>query len=272
MQDFEYLKKLVRKHSAIILEDRQKYLMEPRLMPLVRQENLESISALIEELNLRPFNGLHKCVVDAMTTNETSFLRDFHPFEILRTHLLPELIEKRKDQKELAIWSAACSSGQEPYSISMILKEDFLNLSDWKVKIIASDLSQDMLEKAKEGNYSQMEVNRGLPAVMLVKYFEKWGIEWKLKHEILRMVEFLELNLAGPWPRLPKFDIIFLRNVMIYFDIETKKEILRKVKCLLKPDGFLFLGGAETTLNLDDSFKRYPLFKAGVYQLSQKGE
>jgi len=162
----------------------------------------------------------------------------------------------RATSKELNIWSAACSSGQEPYSVAMLLEEDFPGLAGWNVKLIASEFSAEMLARAREGRYSQLEVNRGLPARLLVKYFRQHGGDWRIAEELRSRLEFVSINLAGYWPPLPPMDIILLRNVLIYFGVETKKKILRKARQLLKQDGLLFLGGAETTFNLDDSFER----------------
>jgi len=180
---------------------------------------------------------------------------------------LPELIKRRAKLRQLNIWCAAASSGQEPYTILMLLRENFPELFTWKLNFIATDISQEMLERCREGCYSQLEVNRGMPAPLLVKYFQKVGNEWQIKEELRRMIELRQMNLAQAWPILQAMDIIFMRNVLIYFDIETKKAILARVRKTLKPDGYLFLGGAETTLNLDDSFKRVQSDKTAYYQI-----
>lgn len=265
--DYTFFRQLVREKAGIVLEERQNYLIEARLEPLARAEGFESLEKMRQHLIVSSMNGLHQKVVEAMTTNETYFFRDIIPFDVLKASILPQLIEKRAAVKELNIWTAACSTGQEPYSIAMILKDKFPLLESWKVRIDASDFSADVLKKAKEGSYTQLEVNRGLPAVMLVKYFEKWGIEWKLKDPVKNAVNFFEINLTGNWPPLPVYDIVFLRNVMIYFDVEMKKKILAGVKKHLKPDGYLFLGGAETTMNLDKDFDRCAYDRAGCYAL-----
>jgi chemotaxis protein methyltransferase CheR len=268
--DFDYIRNLVHSRSAIVLEPEKMYLIDARLTPVARQHGLNSLSEMIQHLRECPANALHQQVVEAMTTNETSFFRDLHPFETLRQTLLPELIAKRAAHKSLGIWSAACSSGQEPYTIAMLLREHSTPLTNWNVRLIATDLATKTLSRAREGMYNQSEVNRGLPAPLLVKYFQKQGQNWQIKEDIRRMVQFTELNLVGEWPSMPPLDIVFLRNVLIYFSTDTKKLILKKVRQVLRPDGYLFLGAAETTLNLDDAFERVQLGKTICYRLVQK--
>ena len=202
-----------------------------------------------------------------MTTNETSFFRDLHPFDALKKTLLPELVIKRGGERILNFWCAAASSGQEPYTVALLLREHFPLLADWTIRFIATDLSAEMVERSRAGRYSQLEMNRGMPAAFLVKYFQRQGVEWQVKEEIRAMIEFRQLDLVRAWPSMPPLDIIFMRNVLIYFDVATKKAILAKVRRLLRPDGYLFLGAAETTLNLDDNFERRQLDKAGCYHL-----
>jgi chemotaxis protein methyltransferase CheR len=204
-----------------------------------------------------------------MTTNETYFFRDIHPFTILRSHIFPQLIEARREQKKLRIWCGACSTGQEPYSISMLLSDAFPELITWDAKITATDLSQDVLNKAKAGEFTQMEVNRGLPAPMLIKFFKKESNSWRIRDDVRARVTFQELNLAKPLPLLPKFDLIFLRNVLIYFDLETKRKILASIRRVMAQDAFLFLGAAETTLNLDGAFESVMIGKTVCYRLKQ---
>jgi len=205
--------------------------------------------------------------VEAMTTNETSFFRDFHPFEGLKKFVLPDLIARRAAERELTVWCAASSSGQEPYSLAMLIRENLPQLVSWRIRILATDLSSDVLARAREGRYSQLEVNRGLPASLLVKYFEKRGCDWYLRDDIRNMVDFQIVNLASAWPFLPPMDIVMLRNVLIYFGVETKKDILAKVRRVLRPDGYLFLGGSETTFSIDDSFERVQLERATCYRV-----
>jgi chemotaxis protein methyltransferase CheR len=202
-----------------------------------------------------------------MTTNETSFFRDAAPFDVLRKNVIPDLLAKRAARKSLNIWCAASSSGQEPYTIAMTLFESIPNIKDWKINFIASDLSKNMLERSRAGKYSQLEVNRGLPVQMLVKYFKKDGLEWQIDSRLRELIDFREVNLLNTWPLFQPLDIVFIRNVLIYFDAPTKKEIFRKIRGVMAPDGYLFLGGAETTMNLDDSFARLPMDRSGCYQL-----
>jgi chemotaxis protein methyltransferase CheR len=265
--DFDVIRKLLLERSAIVLESGKQYLVETRLAPLVRQMKLQSIGELIAQLRTQPGNGLCRQVVEAMVTTETSFFRDHHPFEALRKVVLPDLICRRRDERRLHIWCAACSSGQEPYTLALLIREHFPELDGWKISLLASDLSREVLARAREGRFNQIEVNRGLPAALLVKYFEQHGTDWQLKPALRGMVDFREINLARPWPALPPMDLVLIRNVMIYFDVDTKKAILGRLARLLRPDGYLLLGGAETTFNLDDSYRRVESLKTGFYQL-----
>jgi chemotaxis protein methyltransferase CheR len=265
--DFDYIRTLVQQRSAVVLESEKAYLVEARLLPLVRCEGFQSMTDLVARMRAAPSSDLRQKVVEALANHETSFFRDLHPFETLRQRILPELAQRRAADGSLHVWCAACSSGQEPYSIAMLFREHFPALSDSKVRIIGSDLSSGILRRACQGRYSQLDVNRGLPARLLVKYFEKVGTDWQIKEQIRRMVEFRSINLIDPWPVLPSLDIILLRNVLIYFDVPTKKQILGKVRRVLRPDGYLFLGGAETTLNLDDAFERVQFDRSCCYRL-----
>jgi chemotaxis protein methyltransferase CheR len=266
-QDFDAVRRLLREQSAIVLDADKRYLVEGRLAPLIRQRNLKSLSELLAQMRAQPDNGLHRQIVEALVTSESSFFRDHHPFEALRKVVLPDLINRRREQRRLDIWCAASASGQEPYSLALLIREHFPALASWKIGLVASDLSRDVLARAREGRYNQIEVNRGLPAALLVKYFEQHGTDWQLQPAIRNAVDFREINLARPWPTLPRMDLILLRNVMIYFDVETKKSILGRVAQLLRPDGYLLLGSAETTLNLDSSFRRVETLKSVFYQL-----
>lgn len=260
---FEYLTRFIREKSAIVLEPSKLYLLESRLMPVVRDNGLASLPDLVTALKRPGSRDLSQQVINAMTTNETSFYRDIHPFDALKTTILPELIKKREKERTLNIWSNACSSGQEVYSIAMLLREHFPVLQGWKVRLIASDLSTAILRRAQEGNFNQTEVNRGLPMPLLLKYFTKNGLNWQIKEEVRNGIEFKEVNLIEAWPQaLPAMDIIFLRNVLIYFDPPTKTNVLNKAAKLLRPDGYMFLGGAETTMNLDVKLTRESVGKA----------
>jgi chemotaxis protein methyltransferase CheR len=266
--EFDYLRQLVRERSAIVLDESKEYLVEMRLMSLARVEGFDSVDELSRHLRAKAFGPLHAQVVDAMTTNETSFFRDLHPFETMKTELLPAVFKRNEAGRSVSIWCAACSSGQEPYSLAMQLYDTFPQVrGGWKINLLAGDLSQEMLKRARLGIFSQLEINRGLPAPLLIKYFKKDGAAWQVKDEIRSMIQFHELNLVGAWPALPPLDFIFLRNVLIYFDLETKRQILKKARNVLKPDGILFLGGAETTLNLDDSWERVQSGKTVYYRI-----
>jgi len=206
-----------------------------------------------------------------MVTTETSFFRDHHPFEALKRSILPELIERRAGERRLIIWCAAASTGQEPYSIALLLREHFPQLYGWNVEILATDLSAEVLERAKAGRYNQIEANRGLSAPLLVRYFRQHGTSWELCEDVRRQVTFREMNLAKPWPPMPPMDLILMRNVMIYFDVDTKREILARAARTLRTDGYLLLGGAETTYNLSSAFERVEQGKAGFFQLVERG-
>jgi chemotaxis protein methyltransferase CheR len=267
-QDFDFIRRLLQERSAVVLEPGKQYLVESRLAPLLRQLQLNSLGELIQRLRAQPYNGLYTQVVEALVTTETSFFRDLAPFEALRKVVLPELIRKRQSERRLSIWCAASSTGQEPYSVALLLRESFPELAGWNISLLASDISRDVLARAREGRYNQIEVNRGLPASVLVKYFRQHGPSWTLAEDVRRAVEFREINLARAWPALPRMDLVLLRNVMIYFDVPTKKDILGRLSRVLQPDGYLLLGGAETTFNLDDSYRRIEPLKSGFYQLS----
>lgn len=249
-----------------MLEPSKSYLIESRLNPVARDNGIETLDELVKALQRLGAQKLTQQVVEAMTTNETSFFRDLHPFDALRQQIIPDLIEKRAKERTITIWSNACSSGQEIYTIAMVIQEHFPELQGWKVKLIASDLSTQILDKAKQGIFNQTEVNRGLPMPLLLKNFEKKGLGWQIKEEIRKMVEFKIINLIEPFPVMQSPDIVFLRNVLIYFALETKRDILNNVRKIMKPDGFLFLGGAETTMNLDVAFERIQIGKAACYK------
>ncbi len=266
-QEFNFVRDLVLSNAAIVLEPGKEYLVESRLMPIARKAGDADVGALIDRAR-KGAPGLKNEIVDALTTNETSWYRDRHPFDSLANSLIPDLQKKRAANKRLSMWSAACSSGQEPYSIAMTLL-DIPGLSGWNINIHATDLSPTMVARARHGAYSQLEMNRGLPASQLVRHFEREGTQWRVREQLRSMVTFAEHNLMGAAPAGP-FDIVFMRNVLIYFSAQTKKEILGKVARVLRPDGFLLLGAAETTLNLDTAFERATnMGPATVYQLKK---
>lgn len=266
--DFDFVRRFIRDEAGIVLETGKEYLVEARLTPLAQAQGFAHASSLIEEIRRGSRSPLSRRVVDALTTNETSFFRDVEPFEVLRTEVLPSLISARRATRALHIWCAAASTGQEPYTLAMLIDEHFPELRAWQVTILATDLSSDALARARDARYSQFEINRGLPARYLIKYFDKVGLEWQLHDAIRQRVEFREMNLTRPWPPMPQADIVFLRNVLIYFDVETKRDVLARVRRILRPDGYLFLGAAETTVNLDDAFRRAPWGRASCFQLA----
>jgi chemotaxis protein methyltransferase CheR len=261
---FERVRKLVHQRTAIVLDPGKEYLVESRLTPIARAHGFASIDELCRQLDR---NGpLLAEVVEAMTTNETSFFRDHHPFEALRRQVLPELLQRRAKDRTLRVWCAACSTGQEPYSLAILLDDQFPQLSTWNVSIYATDVSKAVLARAKSGRYRQIEVNRGLTASMLVKYFRRDGLEWEIRPDLRRRVQFAEMNLIERWPAMEKFDLIFLRNVLIYFDQETKVAILRNMHAQVANDGYLVLGGSETPPAGITSFERVPIARAGIYK------
>lgn len=251
-ENFKYVCELVHRRAAILIETGKEYLVDARLAPIARAHGLPSVDALVAKLRADEKGPLSLEVIEAMTTNETSFFRDIHPFETLRTAVLPPLIRARAATRSIRIWCAAASTGQEPYSIAMTIREHFPELATWNVQIIATDINATVLARARTGVFRQLEVNRGLPASLLVKHFEKNGADWQIKANIRQMVSFQELNLLDRWPLFTQQDIIFMRNVLIYFDIPTKRELLRRVRESLRDDGYFFLGGAETTMNIDN--------------------
>ncbi|BAY32569.1 CheR methyltransferase, SAM binding domain protein [Nostoc carneum NIES-2107] len=267
--DFDFLRDLVYRHSAVVLSADKTYLAELYLQPITTSLGFTQIAELVNYLRNQPFNHIHTQVIEALVTNETSFFRDIYPFETLQKFVLPELIKKRAIARSLNIWCAACSHGQEPYSIAMLMREHFPLLANWSVKLIASDFSQKALTKARQGRYNQLEIQRGLPKNLCDRYFHKVDNEWQILDNLIKMVEFQQINLVKTWPSLPKSDVIFLRNVLIYFDIPTKKALLNKIKQQLSVDGYLFLGNAETTINLDASFERVQFNKGICYRLQQ---
>lgn len=264
----KFVRELVRDASGIVLEEGKEYLVESRLSALARREGLASAETLVAKFQESPWSGFQTKVVEAMTTNETSFFRDVHPFEALRKAILPDLVKRRVRERSLFIWCGAASTGQEPYSLAMLIREHFPTLQDWKVGILATDLSRDVLARAESGLFSQVEVNRGLAAYLLVKYFTREGLHWRIRDDLRRMVEFRQMNLIQPWPAMPAPDLVLLRNILIYFDIPTKKTILSKIRGLMRPDGYLLLGAAETTINLDEAFERVSFDRTCCYRVS----
>jgi chemotaxis protein methyltransferase CheR len=268
---FEYIRGVLRERAAQALEDDKGYLVEVRLLPVARRHGLESVDALVHRLQRRTNEKLLREVVEAMAISETSFFRDGHPFEALRQIVLPDLIERRASVRRLSIWSAATSSGQEAYSLAILLNEHFPALGGWEVRILASDLSAAILERARRGCYSELEIARGLSPEVLAKYFRKTADGWQIDEAIRRRVEFQLINLGGVWPVLPPLDLVLLRNVLIYFDAPTRQRLLQRIRRVLQPDGYLLLGGAETTHNLDDDFLPVAYAEGSVFRLRAAG-
>jgi len=264
-QDFDYVRAFLCDTAGIVIDKGKEYLVDSRLSMLAARTKHLTFDALLRALRAAD-PEVRRLAIEAMTTNETTFFRDVGPFEILRKNILPQLMTDRAATRELRFWYGASSTGQEPYSMVMMLHEHFPQLATWKVTHYATDINLEVLAKARSGRYSQIEMNRGLPANYLVKYFNKCGVEWELKPEVRRCVQFEQLNLVKQWPQLPSFDIVMLRNVMIYFDVEAKKQILGKIRSHLVPDGYLFLGTAESTLGLDDQFRSSPVDRVSVYR------
>jgi chemotaxis protein methyltransferase CheR len=264
--DYEYLRKFLKERSGLDLSADKTYLVESRLLPLARKAGLAAIPDLVQKIK----NGDTKLatnVVEAMTTNETFFFRDKIPFDHLRDTILPGLIQARAARKSLRIWSAASSTGQEPYSIAMCLKEMGASLAGWRIEIVATDLSQEVLEKSKAGVYSQFEVQRGLPIQLLVKYFTQSGDIWQLNADVRSMVQFRQLNLLQDFSHVGTFDVIFCRNVLIYFDQDTKAVIFDRLAKSLEADGMLLLGAAESVVGITDAF-RPVADRRGLYQIN----
>jgi chemotaxis protein methyltransferase CheR len=268
--DYEYLQKLLKERSGLVLSEDKRYLLESRLLPLARKQGVPGISEIVQKMRTGS-EALIRDVVEAMTTNETFFYRDKTPFDHFKDSVLPELIGARASRKSLRIWCAASSTGQEPYSLAMVLKELSAQLAGWRVEIIATDLSPEVLEKSRAGLYSQFEVQRGLPIQLLVKYFEQVGTMWQLKSDVRAMVQFRQFNLLHDFTPLGRFDVIFCRNVLIYFDQAAKSDIFGRLMRVNEPDGYLFLGAAETIVGLTDAYRICPK-RRGVYLPNVAGQ
>jgi chemotaxis protein methyltransferase CheR len=262
--DYEFLRKYLKDKSGLVLSADKQYLIESRLNPVVKKAGLASISDIVAKLKGAGSDALAYQVVEAMTTNESFFFRDKTPFDHFKDAMMPALLKNRAREKSLRIWCAAASTGQEPYSIAMCLKEMGSQLAGWRIEIIGTDLSQEVLEKAKVGVYSQFEVQRGLPVQFLLKYFTQQGDMWQVSSDIRSMVQYKPLNLLEPFTQLSSFDIVFCRNVLIYFDQEMKSNILGRIHKQMKPDGFMVLGAAETVVGLTTAFAPVP-DRRGLY-------
>ncbi|MEA2839643.1 MAG: chemotaxis protein methyltransferase CheR [Methylobacteriaceae bacterium] len=250
---FEALRRFLYERSGLSLEGDKLYLVESRLLPIAREAGLIDLAGLVKRLQAGD-RDLAQSVIDAMTTNETFFFRDRVPFAKFRNVMLPHLLEKRAAERRLRIWCAACSTGQEPYSLAMLLDEEARRLTGWNVEILATDLSRRVIESARQGLYSQFEVQRGLPITMLLRYFQRAGDRWQVNEFLRSRVTFREFNLMSDFRPLGTFDAIFCRNVLLYFDVPTKRDILARLSKVLTRDGFLLMGSAETVIGLSDAF------------------
>lgn len=267
---FNFVRQLVLRESAIQLEPGKEYLVESRLMPLARQAGDADVNAYVRRLKQAPRQDLSKQIVEALTTNETSFFRDNEPFVALRKTILPEIAAKRSALKRIKLWSAACSSGQEVYSMAITVK-DSPDMRGWNADFFATDLSSEMVERTRAGRFNQLEMNRGMPAPALVKCFVRDGVDWVANQELRSLVRVQEMNLNKPFPAIGNFDVIFLRNVLIYFDVPTKRAVLQRIRGCLAPDGFLVLGTAESAQGIDDTWERVPVGRTAVYRAKRNG-
>jgi len=265
-----FLRDLLRKRTGVVIDEAKHYLVVARLMPIVRHRAIPSLDTLIDRVKNGGDPTLERDVLNAMMTHETSFFRDKNPFETLR-QIIAELVPRRAAHRQLVIWSAACSTGQEPFSIAMLLNEHFPELlATWRIRIIATDISEDALARAREGVFSDLETNRGLSPQLLRKYFRPLQGKWSIAQECRRLVEFRCLNLNGPWPLMPASDVIFLRTVMLYFDVSTRAALVTKMRRAIRADGALFLGGAETLIGIDTGYERLTGSGCSYYRPKQR--
>ena len=267
IDDFNLVAKILKDRSGLVLGSDKAYLLESRLNPVARKYDLAGVDDLVAMIRKGGQEKLLVDITEAMTTNESFFFRDQKPFDQFRDLVLPYVLDHRSQAKKLKIWCAACSSGQEPYSLAMLIREQAARLAGWSIEILATDLSLEILSKAKEGAYSQFEVQRGLPVQFLMKYFKQEGERWKISDEIRNMVSFRPHNLLEQPPAMRQIDVVFCRNVLIYFDPETKTKALELIAGVMAEDGFLFLGGAETVLGVSERFQLIP-GQRGVYGLT----
>ncbi len=265
-EQFRFFADLVKQHSGIALGKGKEYLIESRLNELAKASGLRDLDALYRKAKTSMTPRLKEEIIEAMTTNETYFFRDQHPFDALKKEIIPELMERNKAKKQLRFWSAACSTGQEPYSIALIISEHFPALLSWRTEILATDISKKAVEKGKAGRFTQVEVNRGLPITLLIKYFKQQGAFWIIDEKLKRMVRFKTMNLLAPFVGVGTFDCILCRYVLIYFDQATKKSILEKLVKQLNPGGYLFLGATETPVGLPPTMKRVSFGRATCWR------
>ncbi len=270
-RNFDFLGEFLKARSGLVLTPDKGYLVENRLLPVARRHGIDTIDSLIKRLKENPDHSFAVEITEAMTTNESLFFRDESPFEIFSEKILPEGIKRRSSNKKFRIWCAACSTGQEPYSLSMLISDKKNKLSSWQYEILATDISHDILERAQKGSFSQLETQRGLPIERLLKHFTQDGDNWILNKDIIDMVKFKYFNLLDDVKSLGRFDLVFCRNVLIYFDVETKKQVLENIASILEPDGVVFLGGSESTHGICDGF--VPVSGSrGAYRLVECGD
>ncbi len=262
--DYDFIRKVLKERSGYVLSPEKNYLIDSRLTPLAKREGCATLAELVQKMRLPGAEALMARVTETMTINESFFFRDKIPFDRFKDTILPALMEARRSSRRLRIWCSACSTGQEPYSLAMILKSMSEKLIGWNIEIVATDISREVLERAKAGIYSQFEVQRGLPIQMLMQFFQQVGEQWRVSDEIRRMVQFRHLNLLERFTMLGTFDVVFCRNVLIYFDQPTKADVLERISHQLAPEGFLVLGAAETVVGLSESFKPHA-DKRGLY-------
>ncbi|MBY3754300.1 chemotaxis protein CheR [Azospirillum formosense] len=271
VEDFDMFSTLLKQRSGLVLTRDKAYLLESRLMPVARKWNMKGLEELAVTVRTRKDEALLRDITEAMTTNESSFFRDQKPFDQFKQIVLPKMMEARAAKRSIRIWSAACSSGQEAYSLAMMLSEDAAKLAGWRIEIVGTDISAEMVERSKSGIYTQFEVQRGLPIQMLVKHFKQQGDKWQISQQLRQMASFREFNLLGDLSGLGQFDIVFCRNVLIYFDQPTKTKVLEAIARQMPQDGVLYLGGAETVLGITDRFKpvegQRGLYSLGGFQV-----
>lgn len=268
-EDFVFVSEMLKKRSGLVLSEDKTYLLESRLAPIVRRESYGSLDDLIHAMRKPGAEKLVTTVVEAMTTNESYFFRDKTPFELFTDTVVPHMKENRPSGHKMRVWCAAASSGQEPYSLCMLWKENAAKWQGLNLSILGTDISLDILDKAKKGEYSQFEVQRGLPVTLLVKYFKQEGDRWVLNQDIRNMVQLRKFNLLESMSALGKWDVVYCRNVLIYFDPPTKADILERIARQMEPDGFLFLGSTESTFGITDAFEPVD-GKRGIYRKSTK--
>ncbi|MBI4663535.1 MAG: protein-glutamate O-methyltransferase CheR [Verrucomicrobia bacterium] len=272
-QAFQHIQKMMGSWSGVVLSEREKYLVEARLLPVARQQKMNSVEELIDTVQKGSANGLPNLVLEALLPKETHFFRDNHPFELLRNQVFRALEGSRFRECRLRIWCAGCGAGQEAYSVAMVLHRYFSHLLSWQIEILATDISQQALAKAQQGQYDEIEVHRGVQPLLIREFFRKDGPHYFIKEDLIRLVQFAEFNLIDNWPELPAADLVLLRNVLCYMAPDTRKKILSGLKNVLKPDGYLFLGARESAAEIDESYEMVPTEKTVYFRLlrSQTG-